>query len=248
MGNMARRPSLALLIIVAGAFFLIGLYTALLQGNPTESSPVRPTQPQTAATVAPSQSERTLLLIGVDDLSTSDPELRAIWLLSFRPPSKDLFLLGIPLDLTIPGDPPAPIQAHFSFNYEQGPSESFLEALYRGVPLEADATITLDEAGFAQAIDYLGGVPINEATFSGQEVLGILSLSEGDASASLSLQRRLLDAMSQRAAEVGASPEITPLVELIPEHLHLSTSINEMVEMMAPALPIQPQTTHIELY
>ncbi|MFP3855415.1 MAG: hypothetical protein ACLFWD_14095 [Anaerolineales bacterium] len=245
---MARRPSLALLIIVAGAFFLIGLYTAFLQGNPAEPNPSRPTQPRTAATIAPKQTERTLLVVGVDDLSRPDPELRAIWLLSFRPPSKDLFLLGIPLDLTIPGDPPAPIQEHFSFNQGQGPSETFLEALYRGVPLEANATITLDEAGFAQAIDYLGGVRINDATFSGQEVLGILSMTEGDASASLSLQRRLLNAMSQRAAEVGASPEITPLIELIPDHLHLSTSVNDMVAMMAPALPIQAATTHIELY
>jgi hypothetical protein len=123
-----------------------------------------------------------------------------------------------------------------------------LDALYREIPLELDAVIVLDETGFAQAIDFLGGVPINEATFTGQEVLGIMSLTEDDPSASLSLQRRLLAAMSQRAVEVGASPEITPLVELIPEHLYLSIPINKLVELLAPVLPIRSQTTHFELY
>jgi hypothetical protein len=245
---MARRPSLALLIIVAGSAFLIGLYTAFLQGDPAEPPAVAATQIQTALPEAPAESERILLLLGVDDLNSPEAALEAIWLLSFRPPAKDLFLLGIPTDLTTAGDPPLSLAQQFTFQQEAGLSAGFLDALYREIPLEVDAVIVLDDTGFAQAIDYLGGVTINEATFTGQEVLGIISLSEGDPAASLALQRRLLQAMSVQAAQVGATPEITALVELVPDHLYLSESINTMVELLSPALPILPDTTHFELY
>lgn len=246
---MARRPSLALLIIVAGSFFLIGLYTAFLQGSPAEPSIAQATSMSpTVATSQPRQVDRNILLLGVDDLSAASPSLKSIWLLSFRPPAPDIFLLGIPTDFAVPGDPPSQLAEQFSFQQDSGPSSQFLDSLYRQIPLELNAVVVLDETGFAQAIDFLGGVTINQATFSGQEVLGIISLTEDDSSANLQLQRRLLQAMSAQAAEVGASPEITPLVQLSPQHLYLSTTINQMVELISPTLPIKPATTHFELY
>lgn len=245
---MARRPSLALLIIVAGAFFLIGLYTAFLQGTPTESGvPTRaPTTPD--PTSPPARAEETILFLGVDELQTSEPTLVAIWFLSFRPPAKDLFLLGIPADLVASGDPPEALHDSFAFDPQAGPAAGFLDALYRTVPLDVTAIVVLDEVAFATAVDYVGGVTINEATFTGQEVLGILSLSSDSPAGTLTLQKRILGSLAAQAPALGTSPEITELVDLTPEHMYTSKSLNELVGLIAPLLPIQPATTHIELY
>lgn len=244
---MGRRPSLALLIIVAGAFFLLGLYTAFLQDGPTEG--MEPTPSATAAQATqPEADETTLLFLGVDDLQASSPQLEAIWFLTYRAPAPDVFLLGVPLTHTVDGDPPQEIDRTFSLNPDREPSDEFMERLFRAVPLEPEATILLDRTAFAAAIDYVGGVRLNDSSFTGQEVLGILSLTDGDPNASLSLQRRLLAALSQSASDVGETPELTPLIDLIPEHMYISRTVNEMVGLVTPMLPIRPDTTHIELY
>jgi hypothetical protein len=246
---MARRPSLALLIIIAGAFFLIGLYTAFLQvpqGTPAPTG--TPSDPAEAGPTTTAQSEQTALIVGVNDLTATSPELRSLWFVSFRPPAMDVFLLGIPLDTVVQGDPGLPISAHFSLNEQRELSETFVDALFRTVPLTYQTTVVLDEQAFAGLVDFVGGVPINDATFSGQEVLGILSLTDGDPAGNLALQRRLLAALAERAGLLGRAPEVTSLVELMPTHLRPSITLNEMVGLVAPLLPLQATTTHIELY
>lgn len=245
---MGRRPSLAILIIVAGAFFLIGLYTAFMQGATGEPSGTSPLPVASPARTEPARRQTTLLLLGVDDLKADQPDLLAVWFLSYRPPVKDAFLLGIPLDLEVDGDPPARLQDVFGLTPAGEPTEQFKQRLHQAVPLDIDGTIVLDRLGFAAAIDFVGGVTIDQTNFSGQDVLGILSLTQDDPEATLSLERRLLTAISQQAASVGASPEITPLVDLIPAHLYISGDIKEMVALISPLLPIEPSTTHIELY
>lgn len=245
---MARRPSLAILIIVAGAFFLIGLYTAFMQGGPDQPNNASPAPVSTAASTSQTRRQVTLLLLGVDDLSADDPDLQAVWFLSYRPPVKDAFLLGVPLDLEVDGDPPATLQDSFELASDGGPTDRFKQRLYQAVPLDVDATIVLDRTGFAAAIDFVGGVTIDQATFSGQDVLGILKLTEDDPQSTLSLEKRLLAAMSQQAASIGPSPEITALVNLIPGHMYISGEVTDMVALVSPLLPIEPSTTHIELY
>lgn len=245
---MGRRPSLALLIIVAGAFFLFGLYSAFLQ-KPSAAPQVPTREPVTLLpTPVETQAETTILLLGVDDLQAAEPTLRAIWFLTYRPPADDIFLLGVALDRQVAGDPPIPLQEAFGWQGGAGPSQSFRDALYRTVPLQIEAIVVLDDAGFAAAVDYVGGVDINDANFTGHEVLGILSLNRDDPAANLMLQRRLLAALAARADSLGPAPELTPLIELMPDHLFLSRELNQMVALISPILPIEPQSTHFELY
>jgi len=247
---MARRPSLALLIIIAGAFFLIGLYTAFLQApqSSTAQTTSPPEDPTGGSATTNPEVEQTALIVGVDDLTAPDPQLRSLWFVSFRPTAPDLFLLGIPLDAPVEGDPPLPISAHFSLNEQRELSQAFIDALYRTAPLDYQTTLLLDEQGFAGLVDFLGGLPINEAVFSGHEVLGIISLTDGDPAANLALQQRLLAAMAERASQLGEAPEVTSLVELMPTHFRPSVTLNELVGLIAPLMPFQPETTHIELY
>lgn len=246
---MARRPSIALLIIVALAFFLFGLYSVTI-GNPAipTGNVNHPTRSSASLQQLDSEkSSTTFLVLGVDDLASPQASLKAIWYVSFGYPGKDIFLLGLSPTLTLPGSQ-RPLSASFAWNPGEGVSAAFVEQLTRAVPLEITATIVLDELGFAGLIDYLGGVVLNSSHFQGEQVLGILSLTAEDTQASLQMQKRLLEAMASRAALLGRTPEITGLVELMPDHLYSSISINRAVMLVAPLLPIEAETTHIETY
>lgn len=245
---MPRRPSLAILALVAGAFFLIGLYSTLQADSGEPPSGTDPTDAAIPARPTPSDGQTVILVIGVDDLEKDEPALRSLWYITFQPPPKDVFLLGVPVDLDTSAESGDGLRQAFGWSAQVGVSPGFLSLLYQAVPLQADALVVLDEVGFAAVVDYLGGIVLNGAPFDGQAVLGILSLTAEDPSANLDTQKRLLEAMSRQATLLGPTPEITPLVELVPTHLYLSTSINQMVMLVLPALPIEPETTHIQVY
>ncbi len=250
-GNMARRPSLALLIVVTGAFFLLGLYSVFLQGGQTAQDPTRTAN---ASSVGPSgtqpagSGQTTILILGVDSLESSDPALKAVWYLTYQLPVTDVFLLGVPTNLQLQPDPSRQLDQAFGWSPDAGVDPSFLSGLKATVPLSFDTWIVIDDTGFAAAVDFVGGLQVNGTTFSGQDVLGILSLASGDAKATLTTQKRVLEGLSAQAEAVGESPDLTPLVELVPEHIYLTSPLGQLVALISPVLPIRPATTHIELY
>ena len=66
-GIMIRRPSLALLIIVSGAFFLLGLYSVFVQAGQSpsgSSTPGVPSALEATSTAVVSGQQTTLLILG----------------------------------------------------------------------------------------------------------------------------------------------------------------------------------------
>lgn len=250
-GNMARRPSLALLIVVTGAFFLLGLYSVFLQGGQTTQDPTRSanaTNVSQGTTVPAESAQTTILILGVDSLQASDPTLKAVWYLTYQLPVTDVFLLGVPTNLQLQPDPSRQLDEAFTWSPDAGVDPSFLVDLKATVPLSFDTWVVIDDTGFASAVDFVGGLKVNGTTFSGQDVLGILSLASSDAKTGLATQKRVLEGLSAQAETVGASPDLTPLVELVPEHIYLTSPLGQFVALISPVLPIKPETTHIELY
>jgi hypothetical protein len=250
-GNMARRPSLALLIVVTGAFFLLGLYSVFLQGGGATSGPTRVSDPSSAISspTQPAQSgQSTILILGVDSLEKAKPTLKAVWYLTYQLPVTDVFLLGVPTNLQLQSDPSHQLDQAFAWTPDAGVAPDFLSGLKATVPLDFNTWVVIDDTGFAAAVDFLGGLKVNGTTFSGQQVLGILSLASADARTGLSTQKQVLEGLSAQAEGVGQSPDLTPLVDLVPEHIYLTSPLGQLVAMISPVLPIRPETTHIELY
>ena len=104
----------------------------------------------------------------------------------------------------------------------------------------------MDETAFAGLIDYLGGVDLNGTTFSGNEILGFLSLVVQEPEASLTSQSRLIEAMVQRLPALGALPDVSPLLALVPDHAHLSLPANQLLGMLSPLLPVDPAEIHVD--
>jgi hypothetical protein len=248
---MIRRPSLALLIIVSGAFFLLGLYSVFLQDNPSapgSSSTGSPLGQASTSTPQGSGGQTTILILGVDSLKKNSPNLEAVWYLTYQLPATDVFLLGVPFDFAVAGSPGVTLRQAFGYSETDGVSQTFLDGLRGSIPLQFGPVVVMDEAGFSAAVDFVGGLEVDQTTFSGQEVLGILSLTADNPEDSLNTQKRVLDGLSSQAAKLGQGPDLTPLVDLIPEHIYLSTTLGDLVSQVAPILPVTPEKTHIELY
>jgi hypothetical protein len=248
---MIRRPSLALLIIVSGAFFLLGLYSVFVQGGPTPSASSTSGTPSIPGTASPTHGpadQTTILILGVDSLKKNDPTLKAVWYLTYQPPATDVFLLGVPFDLPVTGSPGTSLQQAFGYSGSDGVSFDFLQGLRASIPLQFGSVVVMDDVGFSAAVDFVGGLKVDQTTFTGEDVLGILSLTADNSKDSLNTQKRVLEGLGSQASKLGQSPDLTPLVDLIPEHIYLSSPLGDLVSQVAPILPVTPEKTHIELY
>lgn len=224
------------LVIIVG--FVLGLLSVVLGG--LEAGPGAGTTPTPPAGVG----QTTLLILGVDRFD-QPPALRAIWFVTFRPPGRSVFLYGLPTDAPIRGQEPVTLRALFSWSSDRGVDPLFLTQLSAAVPLQPDVTILMDETAFAALVDYVGGVDLNGTVFSGNDVLGFLSLVLDEPEATLSSQSRLIEAMAQRLPELGAAPDITPLHGLVPDHAHLSLPVSHLAGLLSPLLPVDPDEVHV---
>jgi hypothetical protein len=235
---MGRRAQLKLLLLVVMVGFVLGLLSVLLGQIEAGGATGTPTIPA-------GLGQTTILILGVDRFD-QPPALRAIWFATFRPPGRNVFLYGLPTNAPIAGEDLVTLGALFSWSAEIGVDPLFLETLARAVPLQPDVTVLMDETAFAGLIDYLGGVDLNSTTFTGNEVLGFLSLVIGEPEASLASQSRLIEAMLQRLPALGDVPDVSPLLGLVPDHAHLSLPVNQLLGMLSPLFPVDPAEIHVD--
>jgi hypothetical protein len=249
---MIKRPSLPLVLFVLFICFVAGLASVLLKPG-DESNPLASMEPQSNldtplplgnATTSP---QTTILVIGVDHLQAETPKLEAIWFVTFRLPGRDVFLLGIPIHAPVKVQPELRLKDLFQWSTDQVPDAVFMQALYDEVPLTIDVILVVDETAFAAFIDYMGGVTLESGTLDGHQVIGVLDLVEDQPTAALEVQGRVVQALSLKAPNLGSTPDLSPLMALIPENAFSSIPSLHLVALINPLLPIQPNTMHIEL-
>jgi hypothetical protein len=153
--------------------------------------------------------------------------------------------LRLPTNAPIAGEEVVTLDALFTWSADAGVDPLFLDMLARTVPLRPDATVLMDEIAFANLIDYVGGVELNATTFSGNEVLGFLSLVLEEPDALLASQSRLIEAIVQRLPGLGTTPDVTRLLGLVPDHAHLSLPASQLLDLLAPLLPADPAEIHV---
>jgi hypothetical protein len=250
--TMTKRPPTALLLIVVLVCFVLGLIPVLTRNSkvPTPS----PSTPQPSAAfqspLNPNEQishQTSILVLGVDQLQADQPALRAVWLIVFRPPGKEIFLYGLPLDAKIGGDESATLAALFEFSLENGLNPEFESGLHQFTPLEPDLLVLLDEFAFSSAIDFLNGVQIDETIIAGEQVIAFQSLMLDDPLSLLYTQSEILQALTSQAARLGTSLELTELIELVPEHAYVSQETVQALALVIPILPIDPDLIHINL-
>src|SRR3989304_9350573 len=92
---MGRRAQLKLLFLVAMVGFVLGLLSVALDRLEAGDDGGTPTAPA-------GLGQTTILVLGVDRFDRP-PVLRAIWVITFRPPGRSAFLYGLPTNAPIEG-------------------------------------------------------------------------------------------------------------------------------------------------
>lgn len=255
---MKKRP--VVLIVLTTLCFCVGFATVVL-GEDTDASPVPSVlrlfpDDGFSSWFSPQRSQQsTVLVVGVDSMDNPDPNLQAIWLLTMEPPNNSVVLSGVPSNLDLVTGANVTIESFFAWTPEGRVSPPFLEALERALRVEIHHVATLDRTAFAALIDYAGGLPIEadlgfpvgSEVLTGEQVLALLSVFNGDPVGSTRLQASILEGMVPQVARLGANPELQTLLELEGTHVALSTSTTQFAVLLSHLLPLDPEKVEIQV-
>ena len=229
---MTKRPPLTVILLVIVLCFALGVLNVLLN-SPDE--PVSQSPTPTAPTVPDNSSNLlSVLIVGVDQLSSADPNLRSLWVALYDETGGTLYLHGVPLDSVVNGIKGTRIEDAFTWSQQEGVDPQFLSSLYSILALSPDLVVLLDDVAFASVVNFLGGVDIEGAKLDGSSVLAFLSLSWDKPEVLLNNQALILEALVPQALASAPSPELTELIALIPEHVYLSQDVTDAVALLTP--------------
>ena len=240
-----RAPFAILFVLIA---FVLGVISIFLpkgstgDGSGAIASSIESPIVQVTEAATP---RSTLLVIGVDDLGKESPELRALWMVSFRPPERDVLLLGVPIDQTSE-DGDSKLQETFGLTAEKQASEAFLRTMLDILPVQPNVVIVMDEVFFGALVDYLGGAFVYEGHLDGTSVIALQNVLAEDAEALLVMQAKVLKALAFNISLLESTPDIEPLLALIPTHCKPSVDPAQLVLLISPLLPLQPETIRVE--
>jgi hypothetical protein len=202
------RESLLVLALLTAACLLagvlLGLWMGLFVPGPVGSRTPTPLLISPTSTPPP---EISILLLGVDSLTSAAPRLEACWVLRFNIDEPEYYLVGFSPDTQVQlriGSPPASLAQHFADDWQIGGATSnhTREAVQVILPglVPPQAEVVFDLPMLAHAVDMLGGIALGGQHVEGATLLNVYAgLPAGDAAARLAFQHEVLFALTQAA-------------------------------------------------
>lgn len=239
-------------LIIASVCFCVGLFTVLTGEGTTASSVLNVLSLFPDGVIGPifpgeEDDRTTILIVGIDRFDRPDPELRAVWLMTIRPPDAQVLLAGVPSNLDLVEGASVPLNSFFAWTPEGGVSLPFIDALERATRTEVDVVAVIDEVAFAALVDYLGGLPFDGGELTGEQVLALNTVFKDDPVGLVRLQASVLENLIPRAKDLGAAPNLNPLLALMPDHAQLSEQPAQFVLLISHLLPLQDDQVRIEV-
>lgn len=227
---MTNKPPFAVILLVIFVCSGLGILNVLLGVQQPET--LDPPTPQ----LAPSTNDalQSVLILGVDQLRVATPTLRSIWIALFQPNGETVYMHGVSLNESAPGVDPRSLAELFDWSNQEGLDPTFERALFRILPLPPDMVVVLDEVAFTSLVNYVGGVELAGALLDGKSVLDFLSVAWLNPDLLLENQAMIIKGILPRALGLAPSPELTELIQLIPEHAYISLDVTDAVGLISP--------------
>jgi hypothetical protein len=215
----ARPPRESLLLLALGiaGCLLGGVVLGILVGRPlvgVVGLPATATaRPPTPAATAPATIS--ILLLGVDSLTASQPQLEACWVLTFQPGVPHYYLLGFSpsVVVTVPGLATASsLRDIYAMDRKIDRGESYfirdaLRVISPGLE-RPQAEVIYDRRTLAASVDLLDGITLSGERYTGQALLGRYdALPREDQAGRLTFQGDILSALTEAIRQQGFSPE-----------------------------------------
>jgi len=223
-----KTVAILLSIIVFVACLVLGIRAG--STSPPGDQPGKTPPPQTIQLSA--EKQRTILLIGVNDLQDASPRLISLWVLLYR--------LDTPRAAVVPLYPPpvtgvhtalpvhTDLSVHFSLTDQRQLSSAFLGAL-QDFQFAWTGYVMMDQTGSARLIDWMKGIEIQDTTLDGMSAVATLVDPLVDASAALASQKQLGQSLCQRFSAVDPDSNWLALTtDLIPQHLNTNLDIESL--------------------
>lgn len=163
--------------------------------------------------------QKNLLVIGIDDLHSHQPQLESIWLVIYLTTSPHLKLLPIYPALLEGGlQQDGLLESVFQLDPGLQPDPSFLAGLYAR-DLWWENYIVLDKTGLAKLIEMVSGADLEDGPDAGLRVIASLPLARDDPQAALLGQTALLRAMCRLADGSPTTLDLAMAFDILSEHI-----------------------------
>ena len=247
---MRKKPPAITFLFIILVCFVVGFLSALLRGVNREGSDqgtavVEPNAVTEGSPTLQRSDLNSVLILGIDEIESENAALRAVWLATYDETGEAITLLGFPIDAQIGSTSSAQLKDLFRWSQEDEVSPLFLSVMQQVPSGEPEAVIVLDEAGFSEVIDFMGGVELSGERLNGDAVLGVLRLLNDDPHTSLSIQEHILEAMVTQASYFEDTLELTPLFSLIPAHAYTSKPTDQLFALLTPLLPLNQRKIQV---
>lgn len=229
--SMLKRLFLLTVFVgcVSGGFLLainLGV-SGQAQGLPVIASPVKPGENGVAA-----NGQRNLLLIGVNDMNSTSPQLNSVWMvLQIATHSPQRFTL-VPLypatgaQVLVPQDE---LQASFRMDANGGVQPEFFEEI-KAADFWWSNYLVIDQAGLAELIDLGGGIDLGNGSLKGKQVTQMLTAPELQADTALGAQAAVFQAVCSQSAEKLLSLDAKKIFQKLGRHLRTDLEIERFTQ------------------
>jgi hypothetical protein len=188
------------------------------------------------------KDQRSLLVIGVDQLNSSNPQLRGVWYVAYFPNKAEINL--VPLYPAIYEPYRADnndVAAAFQLNRSGDLSPKFLAALDTIYDLTLGVPVLFDDFALISLIELLGGVEINGRVIKDKSVVTDIPTALDNVDDALTGQATLLNALCHRAAHQKRLWQPSDLRAIIPNHLRTNFDIDQALADWASLNAIGPE-------
>lgn len=267
-----RRESFLVLILLTAACALVGIVTGIATGvavkPPSPPPPTRqlqvlhpaatataPAVASAAASAAPSAAvvtpsapgrQHSLLIIGVDDLSSASPRFEGCWVLTYSSGDSNYYGLSFPAEAayTVPGlDGVRTLAQVFAEDQYQRRGYAFLSDAIRSVfpAFSFDAELVLDRAAFANLVGDLGGLSVSGQPISSAELWqNYDAFAPSNEVGRLAYQQQIFEALFQALSTQGWTPaQVLSLITQLPHLQSDPVRAAALAAYSADAPPLQ---------
>jgi hypothetical protein len=216
-------PHLAFYAGIFVIFLATGMWGGRIIGSSGSflSSPSRLSDSPKAArvpTIVPATDQRNLLVIGVDQLSASQPELKSAWLVMYFPGKPDFTFLPIyptPDEQGVKAS--SNLQTSFSLDTIGRPNPAFLHQLAERIWWTN--YLVIDQTAMIALINMVGGVPLNNQYLDGAQIMARMSSSSQDSNETYASQVSLLASICGEAKNLPSKKSIVTTLRKIKTNL-----------------------------
>ncbi len=224
--------------LVVGYTFSIRFYhpSGALSGNSVRIVTAEGRNPITTL----DNGQRSILLVGADDLNAVNPRLQSIWLATYLPDDTAIQLFPVfPSAKGSASDFEKQLGQSFKINGEarsSGLDQAFTRLLEEN-NYWWSGYIIFDEISLAKTLGLLGAVGVSHSSLSGEQVIQKLTMAVTSSAGSLTSQVTLLRAICHSLAQVNSASNLPALARLFPSHfitdLDANTLQSELVALVS---------------